>query len=73
MLKLWKYLHYKNKEYKVISIWKHSDTLEDFVVYKALYDSKEFGNNTIWMKPVKDFCANVTIDWKEVKRFKYIW
>ncbi len=73
MLKLWKYTHYKNKNYEVISVGKHSDTLEDFVIYKALYDSKEFGNNAIWIKSLEDFSANITINWKEVKRFRYIW
>ncbi len=36
------YRHYKGKEYEVIGIAKHSETLEDVVVYKALYESDKF-------------------------------
>jgi hypothetical protein len=68
MLKLWKYLHYKNKEYEVIWLAKHSETLEELVVYKALYGEQE-----IWVRPKKMFEETITIDWKEMKRFKYIW
>lgn len=72
-MKLGKYRHYKNKDYEVIAVWKHSDNLEDFVVYQALYDSEEFGNNAVWVKPMKNFTENVIIDWETVPRFRYIW
>lgn len=36
------YRHYKGKEYEVIGIAKHSEALEDMVVYKALYESDKF-------------------------------
>jgi len=31
------YRHYKGNEYEVIGLAKHSKTLEDMVIYKALY------------------------------------
>jgi hypothetical protein len=72
-MKLWKYKHYKNKNYELLFVWKHSDTLEDFIVYKALYNSEEFGDDAIWVKPLKEFCTTVVVDNKKIDRFKYIW
>jgi len=67
MLKLGKYKHYKGKEYKVIGVAKHSETLEDFVVYKQLY-----GNGSLWVRPVKMFLEKVEVNGKKVPRFKFI-
>ena len=44
---LGKYQHYKGKMYEVIGLARHSETLEEMVVYKALYDSSEFGMNAL--------------------------
>ena len=49
----------------------HSDTMEEFVVYKALYEGKlPFGQ--LFVKPVKDFLIDIEIDGKRVPRFRYI-
>ena len=64
-----KYRHYKGKFYDVIGIARHSETLEKLVVYQALYDSEEFGANSLWVRPLKMFTENVTVDGKEVPRF----
>mgnify|MGYP000910647431 CR=1 FL=1 len=64
MLKLGKYKHYKGKEYEVISIAKHSETLEEFVVYKALYDEGQ-----IWVRPLKMFLEEVEVNGKKISRF----
>ena len=71
-LKLGKYLHYKGKFYEVIGVGRHSETLEEFVVYHALYDSKEFGKNAIWVRPKSSFLECVIVDGKKVPRYKYI-
>jgi len=49
-LKQGKYQHFKGKEYKVIDIAKHSETLEKFVVYRALYR-----NHDLWIRPKNVF------------------
>ena len=71
-LKLGKYQHYKGKFYEVIGVARNSETLEEFVVYRALYESKEFGKNAIWVRPKKMFLENVIVDGKEIPRFKFI-
>lgn len=67
MLKLGKYKHYKGNEYEVIGVAKHSETLEEMVVYKALY-----GEGQIWVRPLNMFTEEVEINSMIVKRFEYI-
>lgn len=47
-IKLGKYRHFKGKEYEVIAIAWHSETLEEMVVYRALYD-----DGGVWVRPAK--------------------
>lgn len=72
MVALGKYKHYKGYDYEVLFVGKHSDTLEEYVVYRGLYDSEEFGKNPIWVRPVSVFTEMVTVDGKEVPRFNFI-
>lgn len=67
MIKIGKYKHYKNKDYEVIGLARHSETLEDMVVYRALY-----GDHVLWVRPVKMFEEFVEIDGQKVPRFIYI-
>jgi hypothetical protein len=67
MLKLGKYRHYKGHEYEVVGIGKRSETLEEMVVYKALY-----GDGGLWVRPLKMFEETVEINEQKVPRFKYI-
>ena len=69
---LGKYKHFKGEEYEVIGVAKDSETLEELVVYQALYNSKEFGKNSLWVRPKEMFLENVTVNNKEVPRFKYL-
>ena len=64
-----RYLHYKGNQYQVIGAARHSETLEMFVVYKALYDSEEFGNDAIWIRPRSMFLETVEYKGKSVPRF----
>jgi len=69
---LGKYKHYKGKLYEVIGVARHSETLEELVVYKALYKSDEFGENALWVRPKKMFFENVIINGKKMPRFEKI-
>lgn len=66
-IKLGKYRHFKGNEYEVIAIAKHSETLEEMVVYKALY-----GDGNIWVRPAKMWDETIERDGKTFKRFEYI-
>ena len=70
-VRLGKYQHYKGKFYQVIGVARHSETLEELVVYRALYRSK-FGNNSLWVRPRKMFVENVVVDGKKVPRFRFV-
>lgn len=61
------YKHYKGNKYEVIGVAKHSETLEEMVVYRALY-----GNGEIWVRPLFMWNEKVTSDGKEVLRFTLI-
>ena len=70
-LKLGKYKHFKGKEYEIIGIANHSESLEKLFIYKALNDSEEFGSNTTWARPYDLFIGEKELDGKRVKRFEY--
>ena len=66
-IKLGKYRHFKGNEYEVIGIAKHSETLEDMVIYRALY-----GENELWVRPASMWSETINRDGKAFKRFEYI-
>ncbi|MEK7184944.1 MAG: DUF1653 domain-containing protein [Patescibacteria group bacterium] len=66
-LKIGIYEHYKGKQYEVIGIAKHSETLEELVVYRALY-----GEHDLWVRPLKMFLEKVKIGSRNIPRFKFI-
>lgn len=66
-VKIGKYRHFKGNEYEVIGVVKHSETLEEFVLYKALY-----GHGGFWVRPKNMFFENVERDGKVMKRFEFI-
>jgi len=65
-LKLGVYRHFKGKEYEVIGIAKHSETLEELVVYRALY-----GERGLWVRPSKMFTEEVEKD--NYKEPRFVW
>ena len=71
MIKTGKYLHYKGKKYRVIGVARHSETLEELVVYCQLYKGN-FPKGTLWVRPKKMFLEKLELDGKKVPRFKYL-
>lgn len=62
-----RYRHYKGKDYEVIGTAKHSETEEELVVYRTLY-----GNYDLWVRPLDEFCGDVTVEQAPQPRFAFI-
>lgn len=62
-----KYRHFKGKDYKVLYVAKHSETLEEMVVYQQLY-----GEMGIWVRPIEMFFEKVEFEGKLVNRFEEV-
>ncbi len=72
-LQLGKYRHNKSKkEYNILGIAHHSETMEELVVYQGLYNSEELGDSPMFARPLEMFLENVELDGKIVPRFKFI-
>ena len=67
-----RYLHYKGKEYIVLYIAHHSETLEELVVYEAQYSTPDFGNKAVWVRPRAMFEEMTEYKGKIVNRFELI-
>lgn len=65
------YRHFKGKFYEVIGTARHSETKEELVVYRALYNIPEYGENSLWVRPRKMFLETVEVEGKEVPRFVF--
>lgn len=63
------YQHYKGKQYRVIGIGKHSETLEDVVLYEALYNNSL---GRLWCRPVHMWSELVEVQGEKVPRFKFL-
>ena len=62
-----KYKHFKGKEYEVLGVAKHSEAMEELVVYKKLYD-----DGGMWVRPLAMFLEEVEVNGQKVPRFVYI-
>jgi hypothetical protein len=61
------YEHYKGLRYKILGVARHSETLEELVVYQALY-----GEGDIWVRPLNMFLENIVINGQLQPRFKLV-
>ena len=59
--------HFKGGEYEVIGVGRHSETLEELVVYRALY-----GEQGLWVRPAAMWTEMVERDGKRFPRFAYM-
>lgn len=55
------YRHYKGNHYKIIAIARHSETLEEMIVYESLKDG------ATWVRPKSMW--NETVDNNDTLRF----
>jgi cupin 2 domain-containing protein len=60
-----RYRHYKGNEYTVIGTARHSETLEELVVYR-----QEYGEHGLWVRPRPMFSETVKVDGRELPRFE---
>lgn len=66
MIKLGLYTHYKGNKYEVIGACRHSETLEEMLIYRALY-----GDYRLWVRPYDLFTGMIEHEGKKVPRFQY--
>ena len=66
-LKPGKYRHFKGNEYELIGIARHSETLEEMVVYRALY-----GEGGMWVRPLSMWNEQVDREDYHGPRFIYV-
>ncbi len=66
-IKKGRYRHFKGNEYEVLDVATHSETLEKYVVYRALY-----GEKGLWVRPAEMWNETVERDGKTFKRFELI-
>ncbi|MGC3964576.1 MAG: DUF1653 domain-containing protein [Rhodocyclaceae bacterium] len=59
-----RYRHYKGGEYEVVSVARHSETLEPMVVYRPLYNDSGW-----WVRPWAMFVEEIEVQGQQQQRF----
>lgn len=62
-----RYRHFKGKEYELIGLARHSETMEEMVVYRPLY-----GEGGLWVRPASMWNEQVERDGYSGPRFAYV-
>jgi hypothetical protein len=62
-----RYRHYKGNDYTVLGIARHSETLEELVVYR-----QEYGDRGLWVRPAAMFSETVDVEGRIVPRFAFL-
>ena len=66
------YEHYKGQRYRILALAREEATRVPVVVYQALYDTEDFGNQPIWTRPLAEFIGTVTVGGEVRSRFRHI-
>ncbi len=66
-IQLGRYRHYKNKQYTVLGLVRHSETQEQLVLYRP-----EYGERQLWVRPREMFFEDVIVDGKRLPRFDFV-
>lgn len=62
-----RYRHYKGNEYTVLGVARHSETLEELVVYR-----QEYGDRSLSVRPAAMFAETVDVEGQNVPRFRFL-
>lgn len=60
------YRHFKGMPYRVLGVARHSETMEEHVVYQALY-----GDHGLWVRPAAMFAETVEHEGRVQSRFAF--
>ena len=66
-IELGRYRHYKGKDYEVLGVARHSESLEPMVLYRPLYN-----NSGLWVRPFKMFMEQVELNGQLQPRFALV-
>jgi hypothetical protein len=67
MIKPGRYRHYKGKDYEVLGVARHSESEEEYVVYRQLY-----GAGDLWIRPMDMFLESVSVEGTTLPRFRQL-
>jgi len=66
-LRIGLYRHYKGNMYQVLGVAKHSETMDELVVYRALY-----GERGLWVRPIGMFLESLEFNGELIQRFEFV-
>ena len=61
------FVHFKGGHYRLEGFAKDSETMEELVVYRALY-----GDGGLWVRPAKMFFETIERDGRRIRRFELV-
>lgn len=72
-VKIGLYIHYTGKLCEVLTIARHLETLEEYVVYRCITNKGEMEKENIWIEPKTSFLEKIILEnGRETSRFFYV-